>query len=296
MVLPMSFRALLVAALIFSGCDDESDVAEQRVEDVNLGARTPAVATPLELPGVDLGSLGGADRRMASALLQDLLSPCGEPVSIARCISDGTACARCVPAARYVVRLAAEGLPDHEIRTLYRNRYDPSAQKTIQLEDAPIRGTPMGASVTLVVFSDFECPYCRLAHPLLMQVLREYEGRVRLAFKHYPLPMHERAAPAAVAAVAAQNQGKFWEMHDLLFENQDALTDADFERYAGDIGLDLPRFRADVASEAARMRVERDRAEGRELAIQGTPSIFINGRRFEEPFENLSLFIREELD
>ncbi|MBX3248889.1 MAG: thioredoxin domain-containing protein [Myxococcales bacterium] len=294
----MSLRALLVAVLVLSGCDDESDVVEQRVENVNLGGRAPAAeaAAPLELPGVDLASLGGADRRMASTLLRDLLSPCGEPISVARCVSEGTACNRCVPAARYVVRLAAEGLPDHEIRTLYRNRYDPAAQKTIDLEGAPVRGTPMGASVTLVVFSDFECPYCRLAHPLLMQLLREHEGRARLAFKHFPLSMHERAVPAALAAAAAQNQGKFWEMHDILFEHQDALTDADLERYAREIGLDLARFRADVTAEAARERVERDRAEGRELGVQGTPSIFINGRRFEEPFENLSVFLREELD
>jgi protein-disulfide isomerase len=289
------FVIALAVAAATAGCDESSD-EEEIVQDVPIAPREEAAPAIQELPGVSLDGLGNADRRLALRLLNDLLSPCGEPISVARCVVDGGACADCVPSARYVARLAAEGLADHEIRALFTNRFDPSKKVEIEAADAPVRGAAMGAPVTVVVFSDFECPFCRQTHPLLQQVLREHEGRVQLVFKHYPLSMHERAVPAAVAALAAHRQGKFWEMHDVLFEHQDALTDADLESYAREIGLDVERFRADVANEATLAAVEADKTLGRTLEVQGTPTLFVNGRRFEEPFENLSRYVAEELD
>lgn len=285
----------LTLATAFIGCDESSD-EEEVVENVPVAPREEAAPAISELPGVSLDGLGNADRRLALRLLNDLLSPCGEPISVARCVSEGASCADCVPSARYVTRLAAEGLADHEIRALFGNRFDPSKRVELESGDAPVRGAAMGAPVTLVVFSDFECPFCRQTHPLFQQVLREHDGRVQLVFKHYPLSMHERAVPAAVAAVAAHRQGKFWEMHDILFENQEALTDGDLEGYARTIGLDLARFREDVANEATLAAVEADKTIGRTLEVQGTPTLFVNGRRFEEPFENLSRYVAEELD
>jgi protein-disulfide isomerase len=152
------------------------------------------------------------------------------------------------------------------------------------------------APITIVEFSDFECPFCGMTHPILERVLAENEGRVKLIFMHYPLDGHEHAQPAARAAVAAQSQGKFWEMHDLLFENQRALEAEDIERYAEEIGLDMTRFRADLQSDATQRRVEAQKALGRELDISGTPSIFINGRRFPEGPRSLPAYIQEELD
>ena len=117
-----------------------------------------------------------------------------------------------------------------------------------------------------------------------------------MVFKHYPLSGHPHALPAAKAAEAARLQGKFWEMHDLLFEHQRELDDAALERYAQQLGLDLERFRADLASEAVKARIEADRAEGKRLGVDSTPSIFINGRRFREAPKNLAAYMREETE
>ena len=154
--------------------------------------------------------------------------------------------------------------------------------------------SPM-ASVTIVEFSDFQCPYCGAAHRILKRVLRQFEGKVRLAFKHYPLTGHERAAPAARAAEAARLQGRFWEMHDLLFEHQQDLADADLERYAERIGLDMQRFHRDVNSEAVRDRIAADRREGIAAGVDSTPSLYVQGRRFREAPRTLAAYLREAL-
>ena len=153
----------------------------------------------------------------------------------------------------------------------------------------------MGAAVTLVEFSDFECPFCGRAHPVLERIVREFDGQVRMVFKQYPLSMHEYADDASRATIAAGNQGKFWEMHDTLFEHQTALTPSDIEGYAEELGLDMERFRADMEAEATQAIIDRDRALGQELGVNSTPTIFVNGRKFEEPLENLGQYITEEL-
>jgi protein-disulfide isomerase len=191
--------------------------------------------------------------------------------------------------------LVTEGLDKTEIEEFYRLRYGRDANVEIDTSGAPVRGAPM-APITIVEFSDFECPYCGMTHPILERLLAEHEGRVKLVFMHYPLDGHEHAQPAARAAVAAQNQGKFWEMHDMLFENQRALEAEDIERYAEEIGLDMERFRADIASEETQRRIEASKALGRELDISGTPSIFVDGHRFPEGPRSLPAYILEELD
>src|SRR5690606_35267644 len=109
------------------------------------------------------------------------------------------------------------------------------------------------------------------------------DGQVKVVFRNYPLSGHPRAMPAARAAIAAGQQGKFWEMADLLFQHQRALEDEDLERYAQQIGLDLERFHADLHAPETQAAIERDREEGRRLDVQGTPTFFVNGRRFREP-------------
>ncbi len=288
-----------VAALsvaVVGACGDDDSTEE--VENVVVQGAPPEVEEVLieDLPGVELPNLEAGERRIWVRLVNELLSPCGEPVSVAACVTEGRDCTRCRVAARYVARLILEGAEPSEIRELYRNRYDEDAAFAIDIEGAPVRGTPMGAPVTLVEFSDFECPFCGQAHPILQRVLRRFEGRVRMVFKHYPLPAHEHAVPAAKAAIAAGRQGRFWEMHDILFEHQDALTPADLESYAARIGLDLDRFRADMQSEETSALIERNRAEGQEVGVRGTPSIYINGHKFEEPLESLEEYVREELE
>jgi len=188
-----------------------------------------------------------------------------------------------------------DGHEPGKIEELYAYRYGDDTVVELSIDDAPVRGAPM-AALTIVEFSDFECPYCGATSPIIKRVLSEFEGRVRLVFRHYPLPQHTNAAPAARAAVAAANQGKFWEMHDLLFERQDELESAALERHAEALGLDMERFRADFASEATQARVEADRELGQRVEVQGTPTIFVNGRRFQEEPRSLPIYIREELE
>src|SRR5437762_9675795 len=135
------------------------------------------------------------------------------------------------------------------------------------------------APVEIVVFSDFQCPFCaRFARPLRELQAAGADGvSVAVTFKNFPLPMHARAPLAHQAALAAGEQGKFWEMHDLLFANQSAVKRDDLMRYAAKLGLDLSRFRKDLDSDGVKQIIGADKAEAQRLGVNGTPTLFING-------------------
>lgn len=263
-------------------------------EAAGAGPTTGAPREPIEgVEGVDLRDLTGAERDAWVDLVNRLLSPCGEPVSVARCAARG-GCASCLVAARYLLRLVLEGYDRDTIDEYYEGRFGRDVGPGLSLDGVPVRGAEQ-ARLTLVVFSDFQCPYCGQAHPSLLRVLKEHPNDVRLVFKHFPLGGHPRAMPAARAAESARLQGRFWEMHDRLFENQDALEEADFDRYAADLGLDVARFRADRSSPEVQARIDADLAEGARLGIEGTPTLFVAGRRFREPMRALDAYVKEEL-
>ncbi len=146
------------------------------------------------------------------------------------------------------------------------------------LDHAPIKG-PADAPVTITVFSDFECAYCARLPKILDQVAEAYAGEVRIAFKHYPLRSHKFAIPAALAAVAAQKQGKFWEFHDRLFEHFNELDESRITQIVKDLKLDAVRFDADRKAPHAQQIVDADRREGYEAGVSGTPAMFINGKQ-----------------
>jgi protein-disulfide isomerase len=188
-----------------------------------------------------------------------------------------------------------EGYDKTTIEQRFAARFSSTGKREFTIDASKVRGSPM-APVTIVEFSDFQCPHCAAAHPELARVVREHEGRVKIVFKHYPLPSHTRAAAAARAAEAAARQGKFWEMTDVLFENQRALEDTDIASYAVRIGLDMERFRQDLASEDVAKAVDADRAEGERANVEGTPTIYVNGRKVDEPLKALPSYLKEELD
>jgi protein-disulfide isomerase len=141
----------------------------------------------------------------------------------------------------------------------------------------------LGASdalVTIIEFSDFQCPYCSKAVDPLKDAMESYEGDVRVLFKHFPLGGHPQAGPAAQAAWAAQQQGKFWEMHDLLFANQKALGDAELEGYAKQLGLDVEKFNADRKLESTAKLVDADQRAGVKVGVSGTPAFMVNGHSY----------------
>jgi protein-disulfide isomerase len=158
--------------------------------------------------------------------------------------------------------------------------------------DPPHAIGPPSAPVTLEEFGDFECPPCGMLHPVLKTMEREFGPRLRIIFREFPLvPTHVHALAAARAAEAAGLQGKFWEMHDLIYENQKDWHEAFdvrpiFEGYATKISLDLERYRRDITSPAVEQRIFLDGKRGHSLGVQGTPTVFLNGR--EVPFESLA--------
>jgi protein-disulfide isomerase len=160
---------------------------------------------------------------------------------------------------------------------------------------APSRG-PANAAVTIVEYSDFECPYCRSVQTSLEQVLRLYEKDVRLVFKHLPLRIHEHAFPAALAAVCAARQDKFWRYHDALFASQE-LDRQTLEALAKTTGLDVPQFNMCLSSDEASVYVQRDAREAFQLGINSTPTFIINGRiaRGALTFDEFQTIIDQEL-
>jgi protein-disulfide isomerase len=166
----------------------------------------------------------------------------------------------------------------------------------VELGRAPVRG-PRDAPVTVVLFSDLECPFCKRVEPTLEALERAFPGKVRVAWKNFPLEAHEKARPAAYAAHAAGLQGKFWQMHDKLLENQGALEAANLEKYAQELGLDLARWKAALASPEVVQLVEADLKQGQALGVSGTPSIFINGRKVvgAQPLTTLKPIVEQEL-
>jgi protein-disulfide isomerase len=137
---------------------------------------------------------------------------------------------------------------------------------------------PYPAKVRVLVFSDFQCPVCARIPAATHQIAEEFPGDVRLEFHQLPLKMHRNAENAAVAALAAHRQGKFWEMHDLLFQNQRGLDEASLPGYARQLGLDMKKFEKDYADPALRKRAQDERTLGESLGGDGTPAIFVNGK------------------
>jgi protein-disulfide isomerase len=145
---------------------------------------------------------------------------------------------------------------------------------------------PPDAPVTLVEYGDYECPYCGRAYPVVKQLQQQMGGTLRFIFRNFPLnTLHEHAGVAAQAAEAAGAQGKFWEMHDLLYENQDDLAEADLRSYALKIGLELYQFDADLSAERFANLVSDDFRGGVRSGVNGTPTFFINGTRYNGPHE-----------
>ncbi len=172
----------------------------------------------------------------------------------------------------------------------------PAVRKIDIPEDSPIRGAK-AAKVTIVAWSDFQCPFCSRVVPTMKQIEDTYAKDVRIIFRHQPLPFHNNAKIAAEASMAAHEQGKFWPMHDKLFANQQALDRTSIERYAQDLGLDMGKFKAALDSNKFAKKVEADSAEGMQVGANGTPTFFINGREFvgAQPFEAFKGMIDEEI-
>lgn len=148
----------------------------------------------------------------------------------------------------------------------------------IKIGNSPVRGAK-DAKVTLVEFSDFQCPYSKRAMPLIEKLLKAYPDDLQHVYKNFPLGFHKQAMPAAKACLAAGRQGKFWEMWELLFENPKKLGDEDLKEYARKVGLDMQKFEKDFKGDEVEKLVQEDLAEAKKAQVTGTPTLFLNGKR-----------------
>ena len=264
------------------------------------------------LKDVDLSGLGEAERERALAILNGNPCVCGCRYTLASCRVQDSECVRSRELAPEVVRRIRAGESDEQVLAYLRSQPimprphpgvtsssppaspspDPgpspaAATAAPVLEerayDIPTRGAPVRnppqAPVTIVEFADFQCGFCAQSLPLLERVLSEYPGQVRLVFKHFPLDSHPQARDAALAALAAQAQDQFWPMHDRLFDSRDRLDRQGLGQIAGELGLDLERFRRDMDGDALRNRLEEDIRDGRAAEVSGTPMFYVNGRK-----------------
>ena len=161
---------------------------------------------------------------------------------------------------------------------------------------SPFKG-PANAPVTLVEFSEFQCPFCSRVGPTLKQLEKDYAGKLKIVFMHQPLPFHDNAQIAAEASMAANEQGKFWEYHDKLFANQKALGRPELEKYATELGLDLAKFKDALDKGKFKDAVKKDSELGHKVGAGGTPTFFINGRKLvgAQPVEKFKMVIDAEL-
>ncbi len=289
-----SLLGLGLAVVAWSSCRDST---------ANTGpgasastSATPAAETEITLPGVDTSPMTPRERRAWSLLVGELIAPCPSvPVSIAQCVQEKRVCGGCLQAARWMARAVREGASQELIEHAYKDRFDPSTVKTLPLDGSPTKG-PDDAPVTVVELADFECPHCALAVSELDEVMEAHPGKVRLVYKSYTLAFHVHGEPAARAAFAAGQQGKFWEMEHLLFQQQQHLEDGDIERYARVLRLDIPKWKADMASPAVKDRIAADHGLGEQLKLKGTPTIYVNGRELDvEAGEVLADRVAQEL-
>lgn len=203
------------------------------------------------------------------------------------------------------IRQYLEGQRRAEAENTFYETLEANYDVTYQLEPprvevaatGPSKG-PADAPVTIVEFSDFECPFCNRVLPTLEQVMENYGDQVRLVFRQYPLPMHSNAQKAAEASLCAEDQGMFWEMHDWMFANQDSLgVDSLKEQAAAMEGLDTEQFNQCLDSGKYADQVAQDMREGSEAGVSGTPAMFINGQMVAGavPYEQVSAIIDAEL-
>jgi protein-disulfide isomerase len=179
--------------------------------------------------------------------------------------------------------------------TVAAGKPDPALVYKVEIDGAQKRGSD-SALVTIVEWSDFQCPFCSRVAPTLEDLSKEYGSDLRIVFQHNPLSFHPRAKAAAIAAEAAGEQGKFWEMHDKLFANNKDLTDANFVAWAKDIGCSVKRFEDDLDDARISDRVDAQQKRGVALGARGTPAFFINGRYLSgaQPIDAFRRLIDEE--
>jgi len=248
----------------------------------------PDWKTAVNLLAVDFSGMSPLKTRALLRLLRNHDCTCGCGMKVAECRVKDPQCSWSKGVAATMGDAIRAGKGENEaIEAAKASKWGQGPQPSKVLEDpvtiptagSPIRG-PADAVLTLVEFSDFQCPYCSIAVAKLNAVLEAYPGKIKLIFKQFPLDTHSQAALAAAAAIAAHQQGKFWPMHDALFAHRRDLSRASILVLARTTGLDMTHFEADLDSAETKKTIARDMNDGDRAGVEGTPSVFINGRKY----------------
>lgn len=244
--------------------------------------------TATSLPAVDMGGLTPAQQAKVLKILRSHDCTCSCSMKMAECRVNDPGCTYSKGLASVIVEAVKKGKTEAAVMAdVKASKFaQPLESKLLEdpvkipTADSPLTG-PANAPVTLVEFSDFQCPYCYKAVAQLNAVLKAYPTQVKLIFKQFPLvDSHPQAAISAAAALAANRQGKFWPMHDIMFANHGKLSRPAIMTWASGLGLDMNRFTADLDSPAIRQAVQRDMEDGNKAGVDATPTVFIDGQKY----------------
>jgi protein-disulfide isomerase len=264
----------------------------------NHGSAATTAATVVDttaLQGIDLGKLDADKTKLFYTLIGSLTSPCGKSQSLRASFTTDTSCKRAPFAVRYVVAMLDDEVPEALIRDEFEKKYASKMQAVkLDTSKAPKQGTE-DAPVRLAEFFDYGCPHCAVFKGQMEQVVSDDGGKVVEAFMMFPLSKHTDSKSAAQAALAAAAQGKFKEMHDMLFAKTPQHDHEHVTGYAKEIGLDLAKFEADYTK--AEAQVNTDLAQGEAAGVDSTPTLFFNEKKYEGPMaaKYIELWIEEEL-
>src|SRR3954447_6580444 len=243
--------------------------------------------TVTNLADVDFTGLTAAKKTAALHALRNFDCSCGCGMKVAECRVKDPNCSYSRGLSTMLVEAIKKGKSESDaVAELKASKL--AHPREFKLLDDPVAIPTLGspsvgpadARVVLVEFSDFQCPYCVKAIEKINAVLKAYPKDVRLVFKQFPLETHPQASISAAAALAAHNQGKFWQMHDVLFANRAQLSRPNILGWAAKLGLDMKRFQDDLDSETIKNAVIKDTRDGDKAGVEGTPTLFIDGQRY----------------
>jgi len=245
---------------------------------LTLGLLLPGAASAQQMPGVNVKDLEPTEVQALATLMREGACPCDPNKSILQCIEAKT-CPQATGLATFGADQFRDGAGLDQVREAVVRKYLNDFAVFKFSHDGPAKGAKNGR-IKIVEFADFECPHCALMRPVLNEIIKRHPEHVTVYFKQFPLGHHAYSELAARATLAAHKQGRFWPMHDLLFTNQGKLGPDRINAFAAELGLNTDKFKADLESPAVATQIQRDKQEGIDALLTGTPTIYINGRLY----------------